>query len=154
MKKQIIFLAFAMILFTGLNAQGEKPDFFAFNARMAVSAKNTAEINAAAGEATAASISRPARFPGGRNALADYLSRNIRYSETAREYGLEGKVKIQFAVLPDGSLAEVKIIEPVHEILDASAMDLIQNMPRWEPALHKGKAVKSRVTVPLMFSLK
>lgn len=94
------------------------------------------------------------RFPnGGMQALMQYLNENIRYPEAAIKAGVQGRVTVQFIVDKDGSIDEVKTMRGVNPDLDAEAIRVIKMMPRWEPGTHKGKPVRVKYTVPVMFRL-
>lgn len=94
------------------------------------------------------------RFPnGGMSALMQYLNENIRYPEAATKAGVQGRVTVQFIVDKDGSIDDVKILRSVNPDLDAEAIRVIKMMPRWEPGTHKGKPVRVKYTVPVMFRL-
>lgn len=94
------------------------------------------------------------RFPnGGMQALMQYLNENIRYPEAATKAGVQGRVTVQFIVDKDGSIDDVKILRSVNPDLDAEAIRVIKTMPRWEPGTHKGKPVRVKYTVPVMFRL-
>lgn len=94
------------------------------------------------------------RFPnGGMSALMQYLNENIRYPEAAVKAGMQGRVTVQFIVDKDGSIDDVKTLRGVNPDLDAEAIRVIKTMPRWEPGTHKGKPVRVKYTVPVMFRL-
>lgn len=94
------------------------------------------------------------RFPnGGMSALMQYLNENIRYPEAAIKAGVQGRVTLQFIVDKDGSIDDVKTLRGVDPYLDAEAIRVIKMMPRWEPGTHKGKPVKVKYTVPVMFRI-
>ena len=94
------------------------------------------------------------RFPnGGMSALMQYLNENIRYPEAAIKAGVQGRVTVQFIVDKDGSIDNVKTLRGVNPDLDAEAIRVIKMMPRWEPGTHKGKPVRVKYTVPVMFRL-
>lgn len=94
------------------------------------------------------------RFPnGGMSALMQYLNESIRYPEAAIKAGVQGRVTLQFIVDKDGSIDDVKILRSVNPDLDAEAIRVIKMMPRWEPGTHKGKPVRVKYTVPVMFRI-
>lgn len=94
------------------------------------------------------------RFPnGGMSALMQYLNENIRYPEAATKAGVQGRVTVQFIVDKDGSIDDVKTLRSVNPDLDAEAIRVIKMMPRWEPGTHKGKPVRVKYTVPVMFRI-
>lgn len=92
-------------------------------------------------------------FPGGQQALLEYLKNNMRYPEEAKEMGLMGKVFIGFVVRKDGSITDVTIKRGVHAMLDKEAVRVIKAMPKWKPGMNNGKAVHTRMILPIKFSL-
>ena len=60
---------------------------------------------------------------------------------------------VQFVVDKDGSIKEPKLLRSVDKDMDAEALRLISNMPKWKPGRQKGQPVAVKYTVPVMFSL-
>lgn len=52
------------------------------------------------------------QFPGGEMALMQFIARNIKYPAKATEWGVQGRVLVQFIVEKDGSLTHPKVIYP------------------------------------------
>lgn len=92
-------------------------------------------------------------FPGGIQALADYLRDNIKYPEACRKDSIQGRVFIRFVVEKDGSISGAKVLKGVHELLDAEAMRVISAMPKWKPGKLSGKTVRVQYVIPVNFSL-
>ena len=92
-------------------------------------------------------------FPGGVQALMDYLSKNVRYPAEAHAIGAQGRVIVSFTVKKDGSIADTKVERSVNPYLDKEAMRVIAAMPKWKPGTQKGEAVRVKYTVPVMFRL-
>lgn len=92
-------------------------------------------------------------FPGGMTAYAEYLAKSMTYPAAAKEKGLEGKVYVQFVVMPDGTLSDVKTIKGVAPSLDAEAVRIVANSPKFIPGKQRGKAVKVRMVLPIVFAL-
>lgn len=92
-------------------------------------------------------------FPGGMTALMQFLSKNIKYPTIAQENGVQGRVICQFVVNRDGTIVDVKVIRGVDAYLDKEAVRVIQSMPKWKPGKQRGKAVRVRYTLPVMFRL-
>ena len=85
--------------------------------------------------------------------MMDYLARNIRYPANAKNDLIEGRVILQFIVDEKGRLSDVKVARSVEPSLDAEAVRVVKSMPRWNPGIEKGKAVKVRYTLPVTFRL-
>ncbi|MBR5655247.1 MAG: energy transducer TonB [Prevotella sp.] len=96
---------------------------------------------------------QPPSFPGGEEALRHYLSENLQYPGGAMEKGIEGEVVVYFSVEKNGTLKNISLAQSMEPTLDAEALRLVQGMPRWIPALKKGKKTKGEVNLPISFRL-
>ena len=93
-------------------------------------------------------------FPnGGMAGLMQYLSKNIKYPTIAQENGTQGRVTVQFVVNRDGSIVDAKVLRGVDPYLDKEAIRVISSMPKWKPGKQRGKAVRVKYTVPVVFRL-
>lgn len=93
-------------------------------------------------------------FPnGGQAGLMQYLAKNIKYPTIAQENGTQGRVVCQFVVNKDGSIVDVKVLRSVDPYLDKEAVRVISTMPKWKPGKQRGKPVRVKYTVPVMFRL-
>lgn len=95
-----------------------------------------------------------AEFPGGFDALGNYIATSIVYPEQAKADEVEGRVFVQFIVEPDGSVGDVTLFRGIGSGCDEEAMRVIKTMPQWKPAQFKGKPVRSRFQIPINFVLK
>ena len=93
------------------------------------------------------------QFPGGPQALFEYLSKNIKYPVVAEENGIQGRVIVTFVVERDGSITDVKVAKSVDPSLDKEAMRVVKSMPHWIPGKQNGAAVRVKYTVPVTFRL-
>ena len=93
------------------------------------------------------------QFPGGPNALFEYLSKNIKYPVVAEENGIQGRVIVTFVVERDGPITDVKVAKSVDPSLDKEAMRVVKSMPHWIPGKQNGSAVRVKYTVPVTFRL-
>ena len=93
------------------------------------------------------------QFPGGPNALFEYLSKNIKYPVVAEENGVQGRVIVTFVVERDGSITDVKVVKSVDPSLDKEAQRVVKGMPHWIPGKQNGSAVRVKYTVPVTFRL-
>lgn len=125
----------------------------------------------------------PAQHPGGQAALMQFLAQNIRYPKIAAENGVQGRVLVQFVVEKDGSLSnfavvkksgdtitknaqsgitvnalgsateESKVPQEAFDALNAEAVRVLREMPKWIPAKQRGQEVRMRYTLPITFRL-
>ncbi|MCI6460951.1 MAG: TonB family protein, partial [Prevotella sp.] len=92
-------------------------------------------------------------FPGGPQALFEYLSKHIKYPVVAEENGVQGRVIVTFVVERDGSVTDVRVAKSVDASLDKEAVRVVSGMPRWIPGKQNGSAVRVKYTVPVTFRL-
>ena len=92
-------------------------------------------------------------FPGGMNKLAEYLAKNIKYPQMARESGIQGRVFVNFVVEPDGSVSNVTVMRSLGGGCDEEAMRVVKSMPKWKPGKQRGKAVRVSYILPVNFKL-
>ncbi len=94
-----------------------------------------------------------ANFVGGMTAWYAYLNKNLTYPTQARRMGIEGTVLVRFVVNTDGSVQDIEIVRSIGGGCDEIAMNVIKNSPKWNAGKHNGKAVRSRMTIPIRFKL-
>ena len=92
-------------------------------------------------------------FPGGQAAMMKFLSENIKYPVIAQENGIQGRVICNFVVERDGSNTDDQVVRGVYPSLDKEAVRVIQSMPKWKPGMQRGKPVRVRFTLPVVFRL-
>ena len=92
-------------------------------------------------------------FPGGEQKLMEYVGKNIKYPQIARESGIQGRVFVGFVVEPDGSVSNVKIMRGIGGGCDEEAMRVVKSMPKWKPGKQRGKPVRVSYTLPVNFKL-
>ena len=92
-------------------------------------------------------------FPGGMGECMKFLGKNIKYPTISQENGVQGRVIVQFVVNRDGSIVDPVVVRGVDPYLDKEALRVIATMPKWKPGKQRGKAVRVKYTVPVMFRL-
>ena len=99
-------------------------------------------------------VEQKAEFTGGMMKQIEFMMQNLKYPKEAEKDGASGTVRVHFIVEKDGTLTDVKVPDSVHPALDAEAIRLVKAMPKWTPAKVKGKAVRSKMMLPVQFRLK
>ncbi len=92
-------------------------------------------------------------FPGGKDSLASYIKRNVRYPRALREERVQGTVVVEFVVDIDGSIWDPKIKTSANPKLDAEAIRLVKTFPAYNPGKQGGKPVKVISTATVDFKL-
>lgn len=91
------------------------------------------------------------KFPGDASGLKKYLKENYKWQQG--QLTVEGTVFVSFLVSEDGKISDVKIARGLCAPCDQEAMRLVKEMPNWEPAIHEGKPISTRMTLPIKFGL-
>jgi TonB family protein len=93
------------------------------------------------------------QYPGGEDALMDYVSKNVVYPSEAQEKGISGRVFVSFIVEKDGSVSNVDVKRGIGGGCDEEAVRVIKAMPKWKPGKMKGKPVRVSYMMPITFKL-
>lgn len=92
-------------------------------------------------------------FPSGEAEMMKFLVENVKYPGKAREKGIQGIVIVNFIVREDGTIENASVLRGVHALLDAEALRVIYEMPKWKPGTQDGEAVKVSYNIPFNFKL-
>ena len=92
-------------------------------------------------------------YPGGDQKMYEYLGKNIKYPQIARESSIQGRVFVNFVVEPDGSVSNVKVHRGIGGGCDEEAVRVVKSMPKWKAGKQRGKAVRVSYTLPVVFKL-
>jgi protein TonB len=90
---------------------------------------------------------------GGMSAFYKMVGDKMKYPAQARRMGVEGKVFVQFVIGKDGAISDVKVLKGIGAGCDEEAIRVVQSSPSWNPGKQRGKAVKQRYTLPIIFKL-
>jgi periplasmic protein TonB len=85
--------------------------------------------------------------------LMEYIYKNIRYPQVARENRIEGTVVIQFTIEKDGSVTDINILKEIGGGCGAEAARVVKGMPDWIPGKQRGRAVRVRYSLPVKYKL-
>ena len=92
-------------------------------------------------------------FPGGIEGLMDYVSKNVKYPESAKEKNLQGRVMVKFVIEKDGTVSNVEVFRGWENELDDEAVRVVKAMPKWKPGKQDGKTVRVSYMLPINFVL-
>ena len=98
-------------------------------------------------------VNQHAYFPGGQTALATWLSENLKYPQECIDKKVEGEVIVSFIVERDGSITGIHMEQSVDSKLDAEAKRVVGVMPNWVAAEMNGVKTRSRLMLPIRFTL-
>jgi TonB family protein len=98
-------------------------------------------------------VEKMPEFPGGQTGLQEYLLKNIKYPEEARNNVVEGVSYINFVVSSTGEVTGARVLKGNNEQFNQEALRVINAMPRWQPGMQAGQTVSVQYTLPVRFSL-
>lgn len=81
------------------------------------------------------------------------IQKNLKYPESARKEGIEGRVFLKAAIDENGEVFKTEVLKSLSEDCDAAALEAVQKT-KWKPAQAGGKPVKVWISLPVMFQLK
>ena len=116
-----------------------------------------------------------AQFPGGKEALKQFLKKNVQYPDAAQDYDVEGQVIMTFFVNEDGSLSDIsahdckinrfnttrfsqeteskqkELKEQFAKLFAKEAYRVIKKMPKWTPGKLDGIIVRTKYNLSINF---
>lgn len=94
------------------------------------------------------------KFRGGDiNKFREWVQKRVRYPELASENGIQGRVFITFVVETNGNVSNVTVTRSVDALLDDAAREAVAASPKWEPGMQRGRPVRVRYSIPIIFQL-
>ena len=87
-------------------------------------------------------------FPEGLDKLNAIVNEN--YLKAGFESEVKGKVYALFVIEKDGSLSGVKILRGVDSVKAKALIQILENLPKWNPGKQNGKTVRVLYTVQLV----
>lgn len=90
---------------------------------------------------------------GGLNAFYEFVNEHLEYPRAARAANVTGRVFVEFVVNTDGSLVDIKIVKGLGFGCDEEALRVFNMAPKWNPGKQRGRAVRVKMTVPILFKL-
>lgn len=111
-------------------------------------------IESNAGESKVfSSVEELPSFPGGQGAFIKYLNKTLSYPPYAKNRKIQGRVLVQFIVEKSGAITNISVAESANPVIDNEAMRVIYRMPKWRPGKERGKVVRVKVMIPIIFKL-
>ena len=94
-------------------------------------------------------------FPGGEEKMNEYLSSAVDYPPMAKENNIEGRVVLRFAVMADGRIDNIQVLNKpaLGWGCEAAVEKAVKGMPKWSPGRQAGRAVPVYFTLPFVFKL-
>ena len=80
------------------------------------------------------------------------IIKNVKYPEIAQRTNIQGKVYVMAFIDENGTCTDVKVIRGIGGGCDEAAAKAVKN-GKYNPGKNKGKAVKVKLSLPVMFKL-
>lgn len=91
-------------------------------------------------------------FPvGGINAFNAFVSQHIVYPNQAKRMGIEGRVFVEFVVEKDGSITNVRTLKGIGAGCDEEAVRVVSMAPKWNAGKQRGRPVRQKMVLPIIF---
>ena len=87
-------------------------------------------------------------------ALYAYFDANLVYPQAALKDTVEGVTEVVFVIDTRGKASGITIEKSLGPLFDREVERLLLHMPLWRPASYNGKAVQSKISLPITFSIK
>ncbi len=92
-------------------------------------------------------------YPGGDEARIKFLKENMNYPVMALKSCTQGTVYISFTINEDGSISNPYILRGIGYDCDDEVIRVLKLMPKWKPAKLINKSIKSKMILPIKFTL-
>jgi hypothetical protein len=96
-------------------------------------------------------VDTAASFKGGEAAFRKYQDWLIQHPALNQNDSTKHSILCRFIVERDGKINNIELLNHSDKIFETEALQIIQNMPKWNPAKKDGKAVRSWHTIKLFF---
>ena len=84
----------------------------------------------------------------------DFIRKNLKYPDMARQAGIEGKAIVSCIVDENGNVLKAEVVKEDGNVgFGQAAVDVIMKA-KFNPAKQRDKSVKVRISVPVVFKLK
>ena len=92
-------------------------------------------------------VDESAQYPGGMNAfMEEFVTKFTTPEEFTENNAL---LIVTFIVAEDGSIVDAKAVKDLGFGIGQQAIEILQTMKKWKPAVKDGVAVASRFTIPV-----
>lgn len=100
-------------------------------------------------------VDEPAQFPGGKDAMNNYLKEHLTLPQTISDGTVSEKIFVKFIVSQKGEISSVSIVRGFADCHECSeeVIKVVKAMPTWTPAKVNGQIVRSLYTLSLTFPL-
>ncbi len=99
-------------------------------------------------------VEKMPEYPGGRDAMYEFLDANLEYPAEALTQKVEGFAIVEVLIDETGKFETIEIVESPGGACGEEAKRLVEMMPQWTPGYEKDEAVKVLYKIPIEFDPK
>lgn len=89
-------------------------------------------------------------FSGGESKILSFVTQRLEFPQETLDAGITStKIVVSFIVEKDGSVSDFKVTHSIEKHLDEAVVSVLKMMPKWKPGEHKGKKVRTEVSLPI-----
>lgn len=85
--------------------------------------------------------------------LYAFITENLKYPTEAKRHGVNGRVFIEFVVEKDGTVTNLRSLKGIGYGCDEEAIRVLSMSPLWKPGMQRGKPVRQKMVMPVVFLL-
>ena len=108
-------------------------------------------VESAAEEKVYTVVDKMPSFPGGEEAMLEYIAAHLEYPAASPGQGVQGLVMLRFVVEADGSVGKVQVLKKLDPNCDREAERVVRSLPKFTPGVQDGRAVAVWYTIPIRF---
>ena len=94
---------------------------------------------------------------GGLPEFRNWVQKEVKYPQIARENGIQGNVVVRFVVGPDGKMTNFEVLQSPDKTLSDATIEVLKKANEmkkgWKPGKQRGKPVKVSFTLPVAFKI-
>ena len=139
MKKSIVLMMFALLTCGAAWAQSDR------TGKAGAPDADTNEIFVV--------VEQDPEFPGGMEALYQWIGANYKWPASARDCDAFGYVYVTFIIEKDGSVSNIRLLRDLGCGHGEAVVEMVQRMPKWKPGKQRGKPVRVQFNLPVKIAL-
>lgn len=97
-------------------------------------------------------VEQPPVPVGGLEGFYSVIRKNLKYPRQAKQLDVEGRVTVEFIINRDGTPADITVIKGIGAGCDEEAKRVI-GLTKWNPGKQRGKPVRVKMVMPIIFVL-
>ena len=98
-------------------------------------------------------VEQDPEFPGGMDALYQWIGSNYKWPEEASSCDAYGKIFVTFIIEKDGSVSNARLLRDIGCGHGDAVLEMMQRMPKWKPGKQNGKKVRVQYNLPIVINV-